>query len=225
MLLRKFHRAHRKELFYMKRSYGLPSAKRQQTAFTLIELLVVIAIIAILAAILFPVFAQARAKARQAACVSNMKQISLGLRMYMDDYDGSTPAKGNSATDPQSLGGSTFRRADDPQSAPAILNPYIKNYAVWICPSDTTYGVDLKVGERNTYVFPVTATLSNNPAAAEDTASTTLVLNDNFSLKDYQPVGVYGNPGILSVSLRKYPHQNDSVNWAYLDGHVKVHFY
>src|SRR5690349_16808444 len=62
------------------------------TAFTLIELLVVIAIIAILAAILFPVFAQAREKARQAACLSNSKQIGLALLMYLQDYDEALPA-------------------------------------------------------------------------------------------------------------------------------------
>ncbi len=58
-----------------------------RTAFTLIELLVVIAIIAILAAILFPVFAKAREKARQTSCASNIKQMAFGARMYAQDYD------------------------------------------------------------------------------------------------------------------------------------------
>ena len=65
--------------------------RSHRNAFTLIELLVVIAIIAILAAILFPVFAQAREKARSASCLSNEKQIGLGLMMYTQDYDETYP--------------------------------------------------------------------------------------------------------------------------------------
>src|SRR5213083_2078988 len=96
-------------------------------AFTLIELLVVIAIIAILAAILFPVFAQAREKARMTACLSNMKQIGLGLQMYAQDYDETLPP-GNFA----------FRFNDPTKSPPNFLgslSPYTKNAGIYICAS------------------------------------------------------------------------------------------
>src|SRR5271170_7022954 len=66
-------------------------SKQRRYAFTLIELLVVIAIIAILAAILFPVFAQARESARQTVCTSNVRQIGLGVQMYVQDYDENYP--------------------------------------------------------------------------------------------------------------------------------------
>src|SRR5207247_9787013 len=68
-----------------------PIPRKLSPAFTLIELLVVIAIIAILAAILFPVFAQAREKARMSVCLSNMKQVGMGLSMYTSDYDETLP--------------------------------------------------------------------------------------------------------------------------------------
>src|SRR5215210_4692083 len=94
-----------------------------RSGFTLIELLVVIAIIAILAAILFPVFAQAREKARQTACLSNAKQIALGCRMYAQDYDDvNVPER------LQLKGGSLI-------SFRALLQPYVKNKQVFVCPS------------------------------------------------------------------------------------------
>jgi prepilin-type N-terminal cleavage/methylation domain-containing protein len=96
--------------------------RRRLNAFTLIELLVVIAIIAILAAILFPVFAQAREKARQVSCLSNMKQIGIGLIMYASDYDSIYP--------PSQLGTGT-----ELVSWPQIMQPYIKNEQVFVCPS------------------------------------------------------------------------------------------
>ena len=97
--------------------------------FTLIELLVVIAIIAILAAILFPVFAQAREKARAISCVSNLKQIGLSWSMYTQDYDETVV--------PYSVGGGSTTSAF-PWTF--VLQPYIKNYQVYKCP-DSQYAI------------------------------------------------------------------------------------
>src|SRR5438105_11822629 len=102
---------------------------KRRLAFTLIELLVVIAIIAILAAILFPVFAQAREKARATTCLSNNKQIGLSAAMYMQDYDNtfmSQPADGMLTV---AAGGKVPTYYDE-------LLPYMKNQQIWICPSD-----------------------------------------------------------------------------------------
>jgi prepilin-type N-terminal cleavage/methylation domain-containing protein/prepilin-type processing-associated H-X9-DG protein len=94
--------------------------------FTLIELLVVIAIIAILAAILFPVFAQAREKARQASCMGNLKQLSTAMLMYSDDNDHYFPPV---------VGRQPGERLIFPMSWMARLQPYLKSTAVLIDPS------------------------------------------------------------------------------------------
>jgi prepilin-type N-terminal cleavage/methylation domain-containing protein/prepilin-type processing-associated H-X9-DG protein len=110
--------------------------------FTLIELLVVIAIIAILAAILFPVFAQARSKARQTSCLSNMKQIGLGLIMYAQDYDetlaGVDPSNGYAAGHNHNLGWNAPFTAGVPatyRNWARDVQPYIKNFGIYVCPS------------------------------------------------------------------------------------------
>ena len=97
----------------------------KRRGFTLIELLVVIAIIAILAAILFPVFAKAREKARQTTCLSNVKQLTLGFMMYAQDYD------------------EYIRSAYLPHTDSAYwswmfgIEPYVKNTQVFVCPSES----------------------------------------------------------------------------------------
>jgi prepilin-type N-terminal cleavage/methylation domain-containing protein/prepilin-type processing-associated H-X9-DG protein len=100
--------------------HSSPTGARR--AFTLIELLVVIAIIAILAAILFPVFAQAREKARQTSCSSNLKQIGTALMMYSSDYDEQMPPSQLPST------GANV-------SWPTMLYTYVKNEQVFVCPS------------------------------------------------------------------------------------------
>ena len=102
--------------------------------FTLIELLVVIAIIAILAAILFPVFARAREKARQTSCLSNVKQMSLGVHMYIQDYDETLPFAliytATSAPRPWAGGSGTYLYWPDQ------IYPYVMNRQVFTCPSN-----------------------------------------------------------------------------------------
>ena len=100
---------------------------KKKSAFTLIELLVVIAIIALLAAILFPVFAAARENARKAACMSNLKQLSLGFLQYAQDNDEMLPGS-------NTLGGT---RPAFWQWAPQIF-PYVKSTQIFTCPDDTT---------------------------------------------------------------------------------------
>src|SRR5215208_6910948 len=105
--------------------------RRFSQGFTLIELLVVIAIIAILAAILFPVFAQAREKARSASCLSNVKQLSLGLMMYVQDNDEFMPY-GYAYTWP---GQKELTYWHD------HIRPYIKSEALYKCPSAGSHTV------------------------------------------------------------------------------------
>lgn len=106
-------------------------------AFTLIELLVVIAIIAILAAILFPVFAQAKEAAKKTTCLSNTKQMALGLYLYVGDSDDTLPMTSYE----QNTSG--FPQTNNPANPKSyqihwsyLIQPYIKSYNIFVCPSD-----------------------------------------------------------------------------------------
>lgn len=139
--------------------------RKSQSGFTLIELLVVIAIIAILAAILFPVFAQARAKARQISCLSNMNQLGKATMMYVQDYDEqlyphrfNCPGPGASAICPAYVnnpdannfsGGSQYRLYWC-----FLLQPYVKSWGVFKCPNNPTPFAPGSTGNLETCTAP-----------------------------------------------------------------------
>jgi len=112
---------------------------KKNSAFTLIELLVVIAIIAILAAILFPVFAQAKEAAKRTSCLSNAKQVGLALYMYAGDNDDFTP------TPYEYFGPGPFVLEDSWQ----LVSPYIKSENLWFCPDDGVKNCDTDEGLPN----------------------------------------------------------------------------
>lgn len=123
------------------------------TGFTLIEMLVVIALVATLAAMLFPVFASARERARQSSCASNLRQIGLAMAQYAPDYDGLYPY----GADP--LDKNVNFRGVDPTTDPVLkdipylqqtLAPYTKAPAVWRCPDDTGFDVLEEWGNSTT---------------------------------------------------------------------------
>jgi prepilin-type N-terminal cleavage/methylation domain-containing protein/prepilin-type processing-associated H-X9-DG protein len=122
--------------------------------FTLIELLVVIAIIAILAAILFPVFARAREKARATSCLSNMKQIALASMMYCGDYD---ECYAQTMLDYPGHYNATYSYWQE------MLQPYVENWQILVCPSNKVVNVtSLKTGETIPRVIYYAYTINQN---------------------------------------------------------------
>jgi prepilin-type N-terminal cleavage/methylation domain-containing protein/prepilin-type processing-associated H-X9-DG protein len=221
---------------------------RPISGFTLIELLVVIAIIAILAAILFPVFAQAREKARQAACLSNGKQIGLGLSMYIEDYDEHFPPAdyGAPVTTPpftqfawySGAGGAVFY----PSCCFDLLQPYEKNTQIHKCPSDGSgipAALPLKVNgagqplqplsySLNRYFFYNYSTFTFSPAAATPLAAISMPASRIFVAESVSSLGreLIGPSNLSLVTNGEPPlftrHSSGAV-YLYADGHAKWH--
>jgi prepilin-type N-terminal cleavage/methylation domain-containing protein/prepilin-type processing-associated H-X9-DG protein len=142
--------------------YDIPVSRRQR-GFTLIELLVVIAIIAILAAILFPVFAKAREKARQITCASNEKQIGLGLLMYLQDNDEKFPAGLVHAAVPNINSGTTNCTGAGLGWGGAVV-PYTKSPNLFHCPDDPQTGKYYCSYALNMYLPAQTQAILAGPA-------------------------------------------------------------
>lgn len=204
--------------------------------FTLIELLVVIAIIAILAAILFPVFAKAREKARQASCSSNLKQLGLAYKMYLSDYDDRYPSVYDDA-----LGYPAGRIiwADK-------IYPYVKNRQLFLCPSQDG-SIDPIPGfwpgslQRTRYQAPMTHVFGEGGNSVlketrfQAPAETILLAeSDNCWWQHYcarhsiwHSSGgatqiINGMECIVGVlGERTFPMHNGGSNVAFHDGHVK----
>jgi prepilin-type N-terminal cleavage/methylation domain-containing protein/prepilin-type processing-associated H-X9-DG protein len=199
--------------------------------FTLIELLVVIAIIAILAAILFPVFARAREKAKQTACSSNMKQLGTSMMMYCQDYDGRYASVYDDA-------GGTHPRFIWAQK----LQPYVKNTQVFQCPAVTGLDItDTSTGYQNTrYQMPMSHVFTEgaiNCRGEQDflhPATTVMFVEgqqwyQHFCAKHavYNTGGEFYDDGKGNKALwgtlgeQTWPRHNGGCNTAFCDGHAK----
>lgn len=196
---------------------------RRQSGFTLIELLVVIAIIAILAAILFPVFAQAREKARQASCLSNTKQVGTATLMYVQDYDEQMPLSAYLDSG-QRVG---YHVVD-------LIFPYAKNANVFQCPSaPNALDFNVLLSLVQTLLNASGYRLADNVKFISYAPNLGVFSLANFNIPQTSYVTMASAPfpadtpifydGYLSTSLvlPLEGRHNDVSNVVYLDGHSK----
>lgn len=197
--------------------------------FTLIELLVVIAIIAILAAILFPVFGRARENARRTACLSNMKQVGLGLQMYVQDYDERTPR--GLLSEVPNFGA--------PGALPMFLNlltPYTKNIQIYACPSAPAYnGASMphRPTELSNTNYVGNANVMQRSIAAIPNTAEIIYIQEFHERRSYsylRPFNTGATPPTYSqwhswnATLQKEDYSNihfEGGNMVFMDGHAK----
>ena len=212
-------------IFDLSRRRGRPAS-----GFTLIELLVVIAIIALLAAILFPVFAQARENARRTACLSNMKQVGLGMLQYLQDADDIYPPHYNGT-----------------QKWPQMMDPYVRSNQVYNCPDrpifpylgdyDTAGGIPYGMNYwLNRYYFPTLVVASitrpsqtvwiaeiNGEPAGSDLTMVTQYQSypPYYGAVEYPTSTSYGIYVTPETSGRLATRHDGGLNVIWADGHAK----
>jgi len=206
---------------------------KNNRGFTLIELLVVIAIIAILASILFPVFAKARGKARQTACLSNTKQLGSAFMMYAQDFDETYPGSGgHGATGVCASGKSaswvltqeiTKDTASCPQDALPVPNgslySYVKSDRVYRCPDDP-------MADDKTLSYSMNSGLDAQAVAIIDQpARVPLILDEQSAADSGLNDGHFEKPDPSNPAVGDTPakRHNEGTVFAFVDGHSKWH--
>jgi len=185
----------------------------RRSGFTLIELLVVIAIIAILAAILFPVFARARAKARQASCQSNHKQIALAQLMYIQDYDERTSM--NRWMDPSTFWPQFGYTGGCWECALVPVYPYVKNLQLSACP-------EAEVGRVNHGSIAMNCQFTNMKyAQIGRPAEGPMIFDANCHWVNPEANSAGTGFNTCNGGRIAQDRHNDGMNVGYADGHVK----
>lgn len=216
--------------------------RQRSSGFTLIELLVVIAIIAILAAILFPVFAQAREAARKTSCLSNLRQLGTGCAMYSTDYDGKLVSSGGDC-----YGGYPGCTLDNP--TPTLqwqwtIYPYVKNWQIFRCPSDPRdeHNIPVSYTENNWGTNDRSSGQGGISESVTDKPAETVLLNEsgntgwvdyNGNKKRFENARMVSDYTTWTQWNRivhdnqdwnwsdKMPRHGDGANFTFADGHAK----
>lgn len=208
----------------------------------------VIAIIAILAAILFPVFAQAREAARKASCQSNLKQLGSGIQMYAQDYDETLPlADGAGGLYAQVWTQPPTARAGNVNARSSAwansIQPYVKNWGVFACPScpEFTFGSALSPGQQKVlFSYTYNGIAANSSLAVFQNSAACILVWEGMgkaALPNYSLASPFGSSGpphhsfppgsscrnftVLSTPSPTFFIHGNGANYLYADGHVK----